>query len=85
MCILFSFTDNPYLPLSLSSPPLPSAFSFPSDQHWFYPGGGKSLQADNWPVRQHCSRPLQQTPDGGAASSYIRCGQRVLPLPVEET
>lgn len=84
MCILFSFTDNPYLPLYFSSPPLPPAFSFLSDQHWFYPGRSKSLQADNRPVRQHCSRPVQQTPDGGAASSYVRRGQWVLPLPVEE-
>lgn len=57
---------------------------FVPDQHRFHPGGSKSLQADRGPVRRRRCRLVQQASDGGAASSHLRCGQRVLPLPVEE-
>ena len=60
-------------------------FPFPLDQHRFHPGGGESLQADSRTVRRHRSGFVQQAPDGGAASSHLRRGQWVLPLPVEET
>lgn len=54
-----------------------------ADIHWFHSGLCEPLQDHPGPVWLCCHGAIQQAPHGRDCTSHLRCGEWVLPLPLE--